>query len=338
MTTGGVPIEAYRLVNGFRTFQMVAVACRLNLPDLVVESPKDAAELAAATGTNELAMRKVLRGLAGCGVFVEQADGRFASTEISDAFRADRPGVRTLTMMLSEEGYEVWGHLMYTLQTGKPAYQHVRGKSRWEDLADHPDAAALFNAAMAEITKTAAAAFTEAYDFKGVRTVVDVGGGTGALLAAVLNAYPQANGILFDLAAGLAGAHEAMKSAGLDGRVSFVEGSFFEFVPSGADVYLLKSIIHDWDDEHATAILKTCRAAMHASSKIILVERVMPERIEDPDRELTNVISDLHMMVLLGGQERTPTEYDRLLAGAGLKMTRLVTMQSVFGAFEAVPS
>jgi hypothetical protein len=337
MTSSGVPIEALRLVNGFRAFQMVAAACRLNLPDLLVDRPKNAAELAAATGTNELVMRKLLRGLAACHVFAEQADGCFAATDVSDAFRTDKPGVRTLTLMLSEESYDVWADLMYTLQTGKPAYPHVRGKGRWEELAEKPEAAAMFNAAMVEITESVAGAFIAAYDFNGAHTVVDVGGGNGALLAAVMKAHPQMKGILFDLAAGLAGAREAMAAAGFDGRVTFVEGSFFESVPSG-DVYLLKSIIHDWDDEHATAILKTCRAAMRPSSKLVLLERVMPERVDDPDRDLTNVISDLHMMVLFGGQERTPTEYGRLLSSAGLTMTRQVAMQSLFGAIEAVPS
>lgn len=336
MTSGGVPIEATRLVGGFRAFQMVVAACRLKLPDLLDTGPKNPAELAAATGTNELAMRKLLRALAAWRVFVEQPNGWFAATEISDAFRADKPGARNLTLMLNEESYDVWADLMYTLQTGKPAYERVRGKDRWEDLAEHPEAAAQFNAAMVDITQAVAGAFVAAYEFNGDQTVIDVGGGTGALLAAVLKARPHMNGILFDLPAGLAGAREAMKSAGLDGRVKFVEGSFFESVPSGADLYLLKSIIHDWDDEHASVILKKCRAAMHEASRLVLLERVMPERVDDPDRDLANVMSDLHMMILLGGQERTPTEYGRLFSGAGLTMTRQVAMESVFGAFEAV--
>jgi hypothetical protein len=316
---------------------MVAVACRLNLPDLLVAGPKNAADLAAVTGTNALAMRKLLRGLAGCRVFVEQPDGRFSATDISNAFRTDRPGFRNLTLMLAEESYDVWGDLMYTIQTGKPAYERVRGKGRWEELAEKPEAAALFNVAMVEITQAVASAFVAAYDFKGAHTVVDVGGGTGALLAAVLKAHHHMNGIVYDLPAGLAGAREAMTSAGLDGRVKFVEGSFFESVPSGADLYLLKSIVHDWDDEHAGAILRKCQAAMHQSAKLVLVERVMPECVDHPDRDFTNVISDLHMMILFGGQERTPTEYSRLLASAGLKVTRQVAMQSLFGAFEAIP-
>lgn len=338
MSSAGPPIEVARLVSGFRTFQMVAAACRLGLPDRLVDGPKNAADLASATDTNELAMRKLLRGLAGCRVFVEQPDGCFAATDISNAFRADRAGFRNLTLMLAEESYDVWGDLMYTIQTGKPAYERVRGKGRWEEVGEKPEAAALFNAAMVEITEAVASAFVAAYDFNAVHTIVDVGGGTGALIAAVLKAHLHVNGMLFDLPAGLAGAREAMKAAGLDGRVTFVEGNFFESVPSDADLYLLKSIVHDWDDEHARAILKKCQAAMHPSSRLVLLERVMPEFVDDPDRDFTNVISDLHMMILFGGQERTPTEYSRLLSDAGLKMTRLVAMKSLFGAFEAIPS
>jgi hypothetical protein len=338
MSSAGPPIEVARLVSGFRTFQMVAAACRLGLPDLLVDGPKDAADLASATDTNELAMRKLLRGLAGCRVFIEQPDGCFAATDISHAFRSDRPGYRNLTLMLAEEGYDVWGDLMYTIQTGKPAYERVRGKGRWEELAERPEAAALFNVAMVEMTEAVASAFVAAYDFNGDQMVIDVGGGTGALLAAVLKANPRMNGILYDLSAGLAGAREAMKSAGLAGRVTLVEGNFFESVPSGADLFLLKSIVHDWDDEHASVILKKCRAAMHPSSRLVLLERVMPEYVDNPDRDFSNVISDLHMMILFGGQERAPTEYSKLLSGAGLKMTRQVAMKSLFGAFEAIPT
>jgi hypothetical protein len=334
----GLPSEVSRLVGGFRAFQLVVTACRLNLPDLLATGPKSADELAAATGTNAPAMRKLLRGLAACRVFKEQPDGCFAVTDISEHFRADKPGVRTMTLMLSEEAYDAWGELTYTIQTGKPAYDRVHGKGRWEDLAERPEAAALFNAAMVELTNTVAKDFVATYDLANASTVVDIGGGTGALLAGVLKANPHLKGILFDLAPGLAGARDAMAAEGLDSRVTLVEGNFFESVPPGADVYLLKSIVHDWDDEHASAILKTCRAAMGPSSRLVLLERLMPEHIVDPDRDFASAMSDLHMMVLFGGQERTPTEYGALLSGAGLVMTRHLAMPCGFGAFEAVPN
>jgi hypothetical protein len=331
-------IEAHRLVSGFRAYMMMVAACRLKLPDLLSAGPKTADELAASTETHAPSMQRLLRGLVVWDVVSEMPDGRFASTPLSDQFRSDRPGLRNQTVMLSEEGYQAWGELMYTLRTGKPAYEHLYGKSHFERLGEEPEMSANFNAAMVEISARVAQAFITAFDFTGVTTVVDVGGGNGGMLLAVLQAYPEMRGILFDLAQGLAGARETLAAAGVGGQVTLHKGSFFEAIPSGGDLYLLKSIIHDWDDEHAGAILKTCRAAMQPSSKLVLLERVMPERVNDPDRDFTNVISDLHMMILFGGQERTPTEYGRLLSGAGLTLTRQIAMESVFGAFEAVPS
>jgi len=164
-----------------------------------------------------------------------------------------------------------------------------------------------------------------------------VGGGNGALLAGVLAAHPGMEGVLLDLAAGLAGAAEAMESAGLAARVRIVEGSFFESIPSGADLYLLKSIIHDWDDDHATSILKTCRAAMGRDARVVLLERPMPEHVAADGASLATLMGDLHMMVLLGGRERTTAEYASLLESAGLRLTHPITMDSDFYAIEAIP-
>lgn len=337
MRSDSPSIEAQRLLSGFRAYQLMVGACRLKLPDLIAGGPKSADELAAATGTHASLMHRFLRGLVTWRVFTEGPDGRFHSTPLSDTFRSDKPGLRNMTLMLSEEGYRAWSEIVYTLRTGKPAFEHVYGKSRWEKLAESPEDAAQFNAAMVETTKRVVRAFIAAYDFAGTRTVVDVGGGSGALLAAILQANPEMQGILFDVGAGLAGAPEMILSAGVDGRVKFIEGSFFDSVPSGGDVYLLKSIVHDWDEEHGVAILKNCRKAMHATSRLVLLERVMPERIDDPDAALGAVMTDLHMMVLLGGQERTPREYGELLAKAGLRMTREISLDSDFGAVEAAP-
>lgn len=337
MTPDLPTIEAQRLLSGFRAYQLMVAACRLQLPDLIAASPKSADELAAVTGTQASLLHRFLRGLVTWRVFTEGPDGRFYSTPMSDTFRSDKPGLRNMTLMLSEEGYQAWSEIVYTLRTGKPAFEHFYGKSRWELLAESPEDAARFNAAMVETTKRVVRAFIAAYDFAGARTVVDVGGGSGALLAAVLQANPKMQGILFDVGAGLAGAQEMMLSANVEGRVKFTEGSFFDSVPSGGDVYVLKSIVHDWDEEHGVAILRNCRRAMHATSRLVLLERLMPERIDDPDIALGAVMSDLHMMVLLGGRERTPREYGDLLAKAGLRMTREISFDSDFAAVEATP-
>lgn len=337
MKEEGPPIEAVRLLNGFRGYQLAVAACRLKLPDLVADGVGDTESLAAQTGTHEPSLRRALRGLAAWGFFAEGPDGRFLPTAVSDAFRSDRPGLRNTTLMLSHEGYESWGELMYALQRGRPVFEHLYGKSRWEKMAENPGDAAQFNAAMVEMTKRVAMSFVAAYDFSGVRTVVDVGGGNGALLAAALAAHSGLDGVLFDLAAGLAGADSALKSAGLAGRVRIVEGSFFESVPAGGDLYLLKSIVHDWDDEHALKILQACRAAMGPEARLVVLERLLPENGVDGDSALGTLMSDLHMMVVLGGRERTTAEYASLLAEAGLRMTRPIAMASDFYAIEAVP-
>ncbi len=329
--------QAQRLVSGFRGYQLLVAACRLKLPDLLAAGPKNADELAAATGTHSPTLRRFLRGLVTWGVFGEAGDGRFISTPLSDMFRSDQPGLRNMALMLTEEGYEVWGDMLYVLRTGEPAFEHVFGKGRWEKLAEDPEASAQFNAAMVETSTRVGREFVAAYDFGGARTVVDVGGGNGALIAAVLLAHPGMRGILFDLAAGLAGAREQLEAAGLAGRVTIAEGSFFESAPKGGDVYLLKSIVHDWDEERAREILRTCSAAMGPTSRLVLVERDLPERIDDPDAALPIVMSDLQMMVVLGGRERTEREYEDLLASADLRLDRKVSLGSDFAAFEAVP-
>lgn len=323
-------------MSGFRIYQMTVAACRLRLPDLVAGGPKTADELAAETGTHPESLQRVLRGLAVCGVLVEMPDGKFGPTPLSDTFRSDKPGLRNMTIMLSEEGYQAWGDLMYSLRTGKSAYVHLFGKSHFDRLGEDPEMAAHFNSAMVEFSSRVAATFAAAYDFTGVRTAVDVGGGNGAVLTAVLQAHAGMRGVLFDLAQGLAGAHEKLVAAGVAERATLQEGSFFEAVPSGADLYLLKSIVHDWDDDRARAILQTCGRAMQSGSRLVLLERKLPERIENPDQAFTTVMGDVHMMVVLGGKERTANEYRNLLSQAGLRMTREIPIESDITAFEAV--
>jgi hypothetical protein len=317
---------------------MIVAACRLRLPDLVADGPKDADELAAETDTLADPMYRLLRGLAVWRVLEEMPDGKFGPTSLSDTFRSDRPGLRNMTIMLSEEGYQAWGDLMFSLRTGKSAFENMYGKSHFERLGENPELAAHFNAAMVEFSSRVSGSFAAVYDFTGVQTVVDVGGGNGAVLMAVLQAHAGTRGILFDLAQGLAGAEEKFATAGVADRVTLQEGSFFEAVPPGADLYLLKSIVHDWDDERALAILLNCARAMHPASRLVLLERRMPERIENPEDAFTTVMGDLHMMVVLGGKERTAPQYRELLSRAGLRLTREIPIESDITAFEAVPA
>lgn len=332
----GPSIDAQRLMSGFRAYQMIVAACRLRLPDLVADGPKAADVLAVETGTLPGPLHRLLRGLAVWRVLVEMPDGKFGPTSLSDTFRSDKPGLRNMTIMLSEEGYQAWGDLMFSLRTGKSAFEHMYGKSHFDRLGEDPELAAHFNAAMVEFSGRIAGAFAAAYDFTGVRTVVDVGGGNGAVLMGVLQAHDGMRGILYDLAQGLAGADEKLAAAGVADRVTLHAGSFFDAVPPGADMYLLKSIVHDWDDERAGTILQTCARAMLSTSRLVLLERKLPERIESPEDAFTTVMGDLHMMVVLGGKERTADQYRKLLSEAGLRMTREIPIESDITAFEAV--
>ena len=321
---------------GYRVFQLVVAACELKIPDLLAEGPKSAAEIASATHTHEPSLRGLMRGLCAWEVFTERPDGTFASTEISNHFRSDQPGLRNNILMLNGEGYQAWANLMYTLRTGDNAFVHTFGKTSWEMSGENPERAARFNAAMVASTTRTAGAFVGAYDMAGVRTVVDVGGGNGALLSAVLRAKPEMRGVLFDLRQGLVGAREKLKADGVASRVTLVEGNFFESVPAGGDLYMLKWIIHDWSDDKARTILEVCRRSMSSQARLVLLERTLPEHIDASPAALDAAMADMHMRVTLGGQERTTSEYRDLLAAAGLRITRHVPTESL-GIFEAVP-
>jgi hypothetical protein len=243
MTDVNQPIErARRLVYGYRAFQLVAAACELKIPDLLAQGPRTAEELAAATHTHAPSLRAMLRGLAAWDVLVDQGGGRFAATPISDCFQSHLPGLPTFPLTLAGEGYAAWSNALHTVRTGGSAFVDMFGMRTWEKLAGDPVGTARFNAAMADSSRRTASAFVAAYDFSGVRSVVDVGGGSGALLAAVMRANPGIRGVLFDLPQGLALARETLEEAGVLERATLAEGSFFESVPTGGDLYLLKWI------------------------------------------------------------------------------------------------
>jgi O-methyltransferase/methyltransferase family protein len=216
---------AKRLGQGYRAFQCVVVACELRIADLLANGPRSAAEIASASQTHEPSVRSLMRALCAWEVFSERPDGTFAATEVSGHFRSDLPGLRNWPMM-NGEWYPAWANLGFTLRTGNNAFVHTFGKTTWEMEADDPDASARFNAAMVESTKRTVGAFVAAYDLAGVQMVVDIGGGNGALLSAVLQVKPVMRGVLFDLRQGLAGAREALEADGVASRVTLVEGNF----------------------------------------------------------------------------------------------------------------
>lgn len=306
-------------MNGFRATQMLRATLELGIPDLVATDARSAEDLAAATGVLADPLRRTLRALVALGLFAEDEVGRFQANEVSRCLE-DRPGsLRGMALMLPGESYTAFAELMHTLKTGAPAFDHVYGMTRWEQLAGDPTRAALFNAAMQSQTEQIAAGVVAAADFA-TGTAVDVGGGRGTLVAALLRANPQLRGIVYDLEAGLAEADAYLAAQGVRDRCEVVRGDFFTSIPAGHEVYLMKHIVHDWSDDKAVQILTRCREAMPPAARLYLVENTLPARAADAPQSRRILMGDMQMMVLLGGRERSELEFADLLARAGLRL------------------
>ena len=299
----------------------------------MADGPQPATDLAARIGAHAPSLARLLRALTTLGVFAEVAPEVFGPTPRSHLLRADVPGSRRAALLLAgADLYVRFGHLLHTIQTGETTTRHVYGMDAWAWRAQHPEMNAIFNDVMVEQTTARVAALVAAYDFSPFGTVVDVGGGRGALLAGILRANPGVRGVLFDLPHVVAGADAAFAAAGVADRASVAPGSFFEGVPAGGDAYILSVILHDWDDERATAILATCRRAMAGRGALLLFERVLPV---GADRPWEPYFSDLNMLQGLGGRERTEAEWRALLAGAGFTLTRVVPTAAGVSLIEA---
>jgi hypothetical protein len=311
----------WNLLNGFRVTQCLVVVATLGVADLLEEGPKTAEELAARTGAHAGALYRVLRALASVGVFEEIAERRFTLTPLAAVLRADHPrSMRATAIFTGEEPYRSWAELLYSVRTGAPAFDHVYGAPHFDYLAQHPEASAMFDQSMSASSRQATSAIVGAYDFAAAGTVADVGGGQGLLLAAVLRANPALRGILFDQPHVVAGAEHVLAEAGVADRCARVGGDFFATAPSGADLYLLRRIIHDWDDERAITVLRNCARAMGSTAKVLVIESV----IEAGNEASRAKFMDLQMLVMNGGRERTAEEYQRLFATAGLRLTRII--------------
>lgn len=266
-----------------------------------------------------------MRGLAALGVVRETGGARYANTEVGEVFRTGVPGSRRpLAMMHFPQSYRAWEHFVETLRSGATGHSLAYGRTLWETLAADPEFAARFNEGQAANSRAVGDFVAASGDFAGSRLVVDVGGGKGALLAAVLRAHPGVRGIVCDLAAGLSETRAFLASAGVAERVDVVEADFFRAVPAGGDVYLMKDILHDWPDEEAKKILSVCRAAMPDGARLLVVERVVPSEVTEDPAQLNPIMTDLHMMVLFGSQERTPEQLSALFDTAQLKLTRVI--------------
>jgi len=268
----------------------------------------------------------VLLALVAAGLFDKVGASRIALTPVATTLRADVPGSRraSVLFLLNESHWRPWGHLLHTVRTGENSFAHAHGANLFDYLADHPEEASLFNAGMAGNSPAHARLVAASYDFSRLKCVVDVGGGRGRLLATILQENAGLRGTLFDLPHVIDDARKLIDEAGVANRCTFVAGDFFTDVPAGGDAYILRNIIHDWDDERAIAILSGCRRAMGEGARLILVERYVPE---DP-REAPGIFinADLEMLVNVGGQERTTEQYADLLTRGGLRMTRTIPL------------
>jgi predicted O-methyltransferase YrrM len=313
-----------RLILGYGLSQAIYVAAKLGIPDLLVGGPKDGDDLARATTTNTQSLSRVLRLLAANGVLEEVATDRFALAPMGELLRSDaEASQRPYAILTMELEYPAWGQLLHAVRTGQPGFVRAFGQPLWEYLAINREAAAVFDAAMVGVTRWQAQTVVEAYDFSGSVNVVDVGGGHGTLLASILRAYPDARGVLFDRPQVMEGARAFLEAAAVADRCSLVEGDFLESIPAGGGTYLLKWIVHDWDDARATTILRNCKQAMGARGKVLLVEGVIPDGTASA-QHAQGLWDDVLMMVLLGGRERTTEQYERLLGAAGLHVGAIV--------------
>ncbi|MGD9890938.1 MAG: methyltransferase [Dehalococcoidia bacterium] len=318
-----------RLVDGYLTTQLIYVATVLGIPDALAEGPLTSSELASAPCVNSLALHRVLRGLAAIGVLDEQEDGRFTLTPSGALLQDGVPGsLRGAVLARGGLYYEVAGGLLDALREGGSAFEQIRGQSFFDYLAEHSDEAAVFQGSMAARSTQEAASVVASYDFGRFHRLVDVGGGHGILLAAILQAAPALHGTLLDRPVAVEHARRQLEAIDVIDRCTLVEGDFFAAVPAGDDGYLLSRVILDWDDEAARRILRRCHEAMPPDGTLLLVEAILPEHAADQPAAIR---MDLHMLTLLGGRERTEAEYRELLESAGFRLQRVVPTPSTVG-------
>lgn len=325
-----------QLIIGYWVSHMVHVAAKLGLADLVHAGPKTAEELAALTETDPAAVHRLLRGLASVGVFRETTGRRFEQTPLSDTLRAGAPAsMRAFALMMVEQyNVEAWCDLLTSVKTGEPAFERVHGLEAFDYLARHPEHGKTFGESMTSLSRVENPAVADAYDFSGIKTLVDIGGGHGSLLATILRRQRTLRGILFDRPEVIERAAKDEHVSGPDvaGRIELEAGDFFESVPAGPDAYIMKYIMHDWEDESARRILQNCRRAMAAGGRVLVVDTVIPEGNEP----FWGKLLDINMLALTGGLERTEAQFGKLFASAGLKLRRVVPTACPLSIVEAV--
>ena len=313
----------------------LSIAAKLGIADLLQDGPQSCSTLAEATQTHAGSLYRVMRALASVGVFAEDEDRHFRLTPLSEKLHTNAPGsLRAFAIMLGEnEHWRAWEGMLHSVQTGQPAFDHIFGQSHFSYFNQHPEASRIFDSAMTSRSAIENDAVVAAYDFSDVGTVVEIGGGQGSLLEAILAASPSAKGVLFDQPHVIATAASRWTEDSKRLRCDFMAGDFFTAVPSGGDLYIVKKVVHDWDDERARQILTNCRKAMSVNGRLLLIEPVIPGR----NQPSFNKLLDLLMLVWTsGGLERTEAEHRVLLASAGLDLMRVMPTRSGVWLLEAM--
>jgi hypothetical protein len=327
--------RVFQLGTGFIFTAALQPMLRLRIPDWLANGPLPVEEMAARAGVNADALYRVLRVLATVDVVQELPEKRFASTPVSELLRSDVPGsMRDMLLWMSNPfHFKVWGELGYSVETGKPAVEHVYQKPAFEAIFGDPEIACDFNNAMSGLSRMIAPALLEAYDFSGIDTLVDIAGGHGAVLCEVLSRYPRMKGILFDMPNVIQEATCHICNLKMDERCQTIAGDFFEQVPSGGDAYYMQHIIHDWADEPALKILGNCRRALEGNRRgvLLIVDGIVPQNSEFHMSKLL----DLEMLLMPGGRERTEPEWHALMNKAGFEITRIVPMKAAESVIEA---
>ena len=328
------PAQMMQMITGFWTSCCIYTAAKLNIADLLNDKTQTAEHLAEATHTHAPSLYRLLRALASVGIFSENEKGEFSNTVLSSTLREDVPGsMKAMAIAQLGDHYNAWGNLTYSVKTGATAFDFVEKMPIWKYYETHPEEGSNFMKAMTGLTGAVIVNVLPAYDFSSFKSIVDIGGGNGALMMGVLNVAPNAKGIVFDEAYVVHETEKLIAAKELNNRCSTVEGSFFEFIPKGADCYLMKHILHDWDDDKSLQILRNCCAAMNPGSRLLILESVIPPaNIPHPGKFM-----DINMLTMTGGKERTEPEFKQLVELAGLKLNRVIPTHSpMFSILEAI--
>ncbi len=326
-----------QLIHGGWTSQVICTAAELGLAELLSTGQKTLQQLASSTRCDQHALERLMRALVSLGIVSVTKDGQYAMTALGDRLRPDAPdSLNAQAQWFGLHSWPLWGDLTESVRTGVSARQRRSGHEGYVDFERTPQAAQLFNRAMCELTRVVARSLVNKYNFLQATKIVDIGGGHGELLIPILLANKQAHGVLVDLEHALEGARQHLAAAGLDKRTEVIEGDFFAGVPGGGDVYLLKAVLHNWDDDRCALILSTLHRDMPANSRLLVIERVLPENIDGSTLQQAALRSDLNMLVGRGGRERSRAEFTSMLGQTGFAATHLLSLAEGFSVLEAV--